>query len=302
MNAWQANWSRRAWLAGVTTSALAGCALQPATGDRIVDVAAGRDITRGELLAQVREADFVLLGEQHDNPHHHARRGALIAELGAAAVVVAEQLDRGRRVGPGPDALARLQAAGFEPRAWQWPLHRALFEPLLAAGLPVLGGNAPIADVRQVARQGLAAAPAEWQELLASAPLDAAAEAALDRALVDGHCGQLPPARVPAMRAAQRVRDAALAQALAASAGRPAVLVAGNGHVRLDHGVPVLLRRLQPAARIVVVGFGEPDWPLADAPYGHLWLTPAIERGDPCAGLRMPARPETPAAPAPRRP
>lgn len=296
MNPWPASWSRRAWLAGVTTSALAGCALQPAAADRIVDVATGRELTRAELLATLRAADFVLLGEQHDNPHHHARRGALITELGAGTVVVAEQLDRGRRVGPGPDALARLQAAGFEPRAWQWPLHRALFEPLLAAGLPVLGGNAPIADVRQVARQGQAVAPAEWRELLASAPLDAAAEATLDRALVDGHCGQLPAARVPAMRAAQRVRDAALAQALVASAGRPAVLVAGNGHVRLDHGVPVLLRRLRPVARIVVVGFGEPDWRVADAPYGYLWLTPAIERGDPCAGLRMPA------APAPARP
>lgn len=291
-----ATWSRRAWLAGVTASALAGCAQRPAAADRIVEVAAGRDVTRDELLARLRAADFVLLGELHDNPHHHARRGALIAGLGAGTVVVAEHLDRGRQVGPGPDPLARLQAAGFDPRAWQWPLHQALFEPLLAAGLPVLGGNAPIATVRQVARQGLDSAAAGWRELLAAAPLAPAAEAALDRALVDGHCGQLPPSRVPAMRAAQRVRDAALAQTLAESAGRPAVMVAGNGHVRLDHGVPALLRRLRPAARVVVVGFGEPDWPLGGAPYDFLWLTTAVDRGDPCAGLRMPA------AAAPARP
>lgn len=286
-----APWSRRAWLGSLAASALAGCAQRPAVGDRIVDIAGRREETRAALLAQLRSADVVLLGEQHDNPHHHARRGELIVELGAGTVVVAEHLDRGRRVGPGADPLARLQAAGFDPGAWQWPLHRTLFEPVLAAGLPVLGGNAPIADVRQVARQGLGSAAAAWRDLLADAPLDPVAEAALDRALVDGHCGQLPPARVPAMRAAQRVRDAALALALAESAGRPAVLVAGNGHVRLDHGVPVLLRRLRPAARVVVVGFGEPDWPLADAPYHHLWLTPAVERADPCAGLRLPASP-----------
>lgn len=291
MNIESPHWSRRAWLGGLAASALAGCAQRPGAGDRIVDVNSRRESTRAELLSQLRAADFVLLGEQHDNPHHHARRGALIAELGAGTVVVAEHLERGRRVEPGPDLLVRLQAAGFDARAWQWPLHRTLFDPVLAAGMPVLGGNAPATAVRQVARQGLGTAAPEWRELLARAPLQAAAEAVLDRALVDGHCGQLPPARVPAMRAAQRLRDAALALSLVEAGGRPGVLVAGNGHVRLDHGVPQLLRHLRPSARIVVVGFGEPDWAMADAPYHHLWLTPAVERADPCAGLRLPAGP-----------
>lgn len=284
---------RRSVLALLGGSALAtACAHRGGAPDRIVEVASGRELTRADLLRQCRTVDHLLLGELHDNPHHHQRRGALIAELGAepgaGVVVVAEHLERGRRVDAGTDLRGRLDAAGFDARGWGWPLHEPLFAPVLGAGLTVIGGNAAQSQVREVARQGEAATPAALREWLQAAPLDAAAQAALDRALVDGHCGQLPAARVPAMRAAQRLRDASLAQAMQASGGRPAVLVAGNGHVRLDHGVPSLLRRLQPQARVLAVGFGEPDWRIESAPFTHLWLTPAVERTDPCEGFRMP--------------
>lgn len=289
---------RRAALALLATAAAtplllaAGCATPAVAPDRRVDVASGRDITRAELLAALRQADVVLLGEQHDNPHHHQRRGELLADLGPQAVVVAEQLPRGARVAPGADLRARLEAAGFDAAAWGWPLYRPLFEPPLAAGLPVLGGNAPRDLARQVARAGPSAWPDGLRPLLEAAPLSAAAQAALDQDLVDGHCGQLPAARVPAMRAAQRARDASMAQALLdalAAGARPAVLLAGNGHVRNDHGVPQLLRAARPSLRVASVGFGEPGGAAAGAPYTWLWLTPAVVRKDPCAGFRMPA-------------
>ena len=278
----------------------AGCATPLAAPDRIVDIASGRDLTRAELLATLRQADVVLLGELHDNPHHHQRRGALLAEMGPGAAVVAEQMPRGARVAPGADLRARLEAAGFDAAAWGWPLYRTLFEPPLAAGLPVAGGNVPRDLVRQVARSGPSAWPAELRPMLEAAPLAPAAQSALDQDLLDGHCGQLPAARVPAMRAAQRVRDASMAQALLdqlAAGARPAVLVAGNGHVRTDHGVPQLLRAARPSLRVLSVGFGELGWAVAGAPYSLLWLTPAVSRKDPCAGFRMPA----PAASAPPR-
>ncbi len=273
-------------------------------GDRVIDSASGRPVGRAELIERLRHSDFVLLGEQHDNPHHHQRRGQLITQLGPrcgvvaehlprGAQVVAEHLPRGAQVGPGTDLLARLQAAGFNAKGWHWPLHEALFAPVLAAGLPLWGGNAPLDTARAVARQGDSALPRDLATLLAAAPLPPAAQAALDQALVDGHCGQLPAARVPAMRAAQRLRDAAMAAALLAAAdagARPAVLVAGNGHVRNDHGVPSLLRAQRPGARIVSVAFVD----AADAavPADLVWTTPVppTARQDPCAGFTMPAR------------
>lgn len=299
---------REAWLAGAGLGAalLSGCAAPGGAaevpGELITEGVGGRRVSRAELLARLRDSDFVLLGEQHDNPLQHQRRGALIVELGSGAVVVAEHLPRGARVeGAATDALlARLQAAGFEPRGWRWPLHEGLFAPPLAAGIPLRGGNAPLDQVRAVARQAEAALPADMAALLATAPLETSAQAALDQALVDGHCGQLPAARVPAMRAAQRLRDASMAAALLAAGGRPAVLVAGNGHVRDDHGVPVLLRAQRPAARIVSVVFVDSAMDSAvnsavnnagaAPPATYRWLTaaPPTPRTDPCAGFTLP--------------
>ena len=79
-----------------------------------------------------------------------------------------------------------------------------------------------------------------------------------------------------------------MALALRASGGQPAVLVAGNGHVALDHGVGQLLRRMQPGAKVLSVGFGEPETAGADAPFTYLWITAGVDRDDPCAGFRMP--------------
>lgn len=276
-------------LAGLVAGALllAGCAGLRSTPERIVDVATGRDMTRAELVARLRGADYVMLGELHDNRRHHVLRGELVVDLGRSAVVVAEQMPAGRRVGEGADLKSRLTAAGFDDRAWGWPIHEALFAPVLAAGIPVLGGNAPADQVRQVARAGVTAWPSDARLLLEAAPLSAAAQAALANDLTAGHCGQLPAARVPSMGAAQRLRDAVMWSTLRDAGGRPAVLVAGNGHTRRDYGVPQLAAALAPQARTVSVGFGESGDAVSDAPYDIVWLTLPAKREDPCVGLKL---------------
>lgn len=290
-------------MGGATLAGVGGCAGWPGVEEeRIVEVASGRRLTRTELLAALAGCEVVLLGELHDNPRHHARRGALLADLAAVApgtALVAEHLDRGRAVAFGADLRASLVAAGFDVQGWQWPLHEPLFAAIARARLPLRGGNAPRERVREVARSGLAAAPAELRALIEAAPLTAAAQAELDADLIDGHCGRLPAARLPGMRAAQRVRDAAMALALRESGGRPAVLLAGNGHVRTDFGVPQILTVEHPALRLASVGFLEPGAELAGAPYTHVWVTPAVPRTDPCAGL-PPIAPAAPERTAPR--
>lgn len=255
--------------------------------ERIVEVASGREITRAELVARLRNADYVMLGELHDNRRHHVLRGELVVDLGRSAVVVAEHLPGGRRVGEGADLKSRLTDAGFDDRAWGWPIHEALFAPILAAGIPVLGGNAPIDQVRQVARAGASAWPADARAVLDAATLTAVAQAALASDLSSGHCGQLPAARVPSMVASQRLRDVVMWSTLRDAGGRPAVLLAGNGHVRRDYGVPQLAAALAPEARTVSVGFGESGDALSDAPYDIVWMTLPAKRVDPCVGLKM---------------
>jgi hypothetical protein len=66
------------------------------------------------------------------------------------------------------------------------------------------------------------------------------------------------------------------------------VLLAGNGHVRTDLGVPVWLT---PAtrARSEVIGVVETGDPTPA--FDRRVVTPPHPRGDPCAAFRLPATP-----------
>ena len=260
--------------------------------DRIIDTTTGREISRAELVAQARQSDFVLLGEIHDNPYHHQRRAALIAEL-APSSIAAEHLEDGQRVSwappTGPSLVDQLSNAGFDARSWQWPLHEPLFAGLAQARIDVAGANISRDLARRLVREGESALPPALAATLAAAPLPASARAALDKDLLDDHCGQLPATRVPGMRLAQRARDAAMATGVAALKDRPAILVAGNGHVRADYGVPVTLARLRPGARILNLAFLESERGTEPhRAYTHLWITPAAQRDDPCRGFPAP--------------
>lgn len=268
--------SRRHWTAFLpAAAALVGCASAPGGGEHIVEVATGRGVGCAELAAAVQASRYALLGEQHDQAAHHQRRAALIERLAPPAALVAEHLPRGAPVPLQGPLLPALEAAGFSARGWQWPLHQPLFEGVARSGLPLRGGNLRDDELRAALKQGAAALPAALQ----APPLDAAAQAALDADLQQSHGGEIPPARMQAMRTVQRARDASMWAALRDSGGRPAVLLAGNGHVRQDYGVPQLIRAVEPAARVVSVGFatlGEVAPGEAGA-YTYLWtVDPAV--------------------------
>jgi len=87
---------------------------------------------------------------------------------------------------------------------------------------------------------------------------------------------------------AQVARDQFMARSIEANAARGAVLLAGNGHVRSDVGVP---RWLTPAtrARSVSIGLleaGDPD----QTSFGVTVTTQAQSRPDPCEGMRAPPK------------
>ena len=265
--------------------------------------ARGQQFTAEQALAVLRQSSHVLLGEVHDNPVHHAERAKLLAALAdRRPTVIFEHFPRSANAAlataPAGDLEGWLYRAGFDRKGWAWPVHRPLIEAALAARLPLRGGNLERDEARQIARQGAQAAPADLRASLAQ-PLPQAAADALDRGLVDGHCGQLPASAVPRMRDAQAARDASMADAMQralAEGAQSVVLLAGNGHVRRDHGVPLWIALFQPGARVVSVGFLEVGADghlptLADrAVYDLVWVTPRQPRPDPCAGFTLPPR------------
>jgi hypothetical protein len=89
-----------------------------------------------------------------------------------------------------------------------------------------------------------------------------------------------PATRVPGMRLAQRARDAAMALGVAALPERPAILVAGNGHVRVTTASRPLAR-LRPAPASSTSPSKKRARQRSPTTYTHLWITPAVQRDDP---------------------
>src|SRR5690606_18915290 len=149
-------------------------------------------------------------------------------------------------------------------------------------GWDIRAGNLSRADAMRIARDpaGAAPPPSGWP---------ATADAALEAAVRDGHCGLIPESRIAAMASAQRSRDASLAQAMLAARAEGAgqvILLAGNGHLRRGHGVPAHLRGAQPDARIFTIGFIEADTRGGAADFDATRTVPPTARPDPCEQLR----------------
>lgn len=264
----------------------------------LVDGRTGAPVATTELLSRIGSADIVLLGEVHDNALDHAMRGALLDAFAARRpAVVFEQFSatEGPMAPPaaGDSMTGWLDRNGFDRRGWRWPLHEPVVSAAIAHGRSLWGSNMSRETLRSVVREGEAGAPEPLRRIMEQVPLDSIARAALDRDLIEGHCGQLPESQIPGMRAAQVVRDAAMTRALMqAGADGPAWLIAGNGHVRKSVAVPRILSRTAPDKRMLVVGFleREENGAAPDAAerveYDLVIVTPRTQRPDPCASLR----------------
>jgi uncharacterized iron-regulated protein len=251
---------------------------------------------------QLAEADVVLLGEIHDDPAHHRRQAEILtrmAALGLAPTVVFEMiptdlqeaLERAVDDGAGADRLADV--VGWEERGWgDFALYRPVIEAALGADLRIVGGDLPDALKRRIGRDG-AATLEDWDRsrLGLDAPLDPAARSALEAALAEGHCGLLPADRLPAMVDVQRARDGSMAETIRKAAGfGPVVLIAGQGHVREDFGVPSVLARTASHLQVLSVALaadGSEPPGVFDVVLG---TGAAPAREDPCASFRLPDR------------
>ncbi|CAN5202577.1 ChaN family lipoprotein [soil metagenome] len=267
--------------------------------------ARGTPIDRASVDALVNGHRFVLLGEKHDNPDHHrlqAQALAAIVSAGRRPAVAFEQIDLDLQ--PAVDAyLARNDATfdglavvlawdtrGFPPFA----MYRPIFEVVLRSHLAVIATGLGRDMIRAVMKEGSSALPAA---LAARLHLDHALApelaASLDAEIEASHCGALPSSMIAPMSLTQRVKDAVMADAMLAHDGpNGVVLIAGNGHVRTDRGVPERLRAARSDLATFSVSFVEVDAsgidPAAYAkaePADVLVFTPRVDDEDPCAAF-----------------
>jgi uncharacterized iron-regulated protein len=283
-----------------------------------------------DVLEVIKSGGVAVLGEVHDNPAHHKLRAEI---LSGHSWLVASAEGVGRVPTPGvvfehirtdqQPALEQFRQLStalkpgtasdlFRLLEWDksgWP-DQKLFEPLFSAAitarLPLRPGDLPRDVIRRAAKEGEAAvAPEDRARLKIDQPLESRLQDALLTELEESHCGMMPKSAFGNMAFAQRYRDAHLADAVLKAAEKQgsAVLLAGNGHVRTDRGVPHYLRQRAPDRKIVTVMLVEvedgktdpqayvprdPDGkPVAD----YIVLTPRQERPDPCEAMRARMKP-----------
>ena len=303
-------------IAGYVAFAVSGCSVtswkstfgrnHPLTG-RIWDVSTARFIDRQSLITRLARADFLLLGERHDNPDHHLLQAEMLRSLialGRRPAVGFEMfgLDDASAIANhlafAPNDAAGLgRAVNWNKSGWpDWAMYQPIAEAALQAKLRIVATNLPLATARKMSSDGLAALePSVRRELGLDRPLSDAMFATMAADIRNSHCGYASEESVKAMVGVQRARDAQMAQSLIA-AGDPdgAILVAGAGHVRNDYGIPIYLTAKAPGKQVISIVFLEVDnqkpephnYALPDPngrlPFDYVWFTARVDDENPC--------------------
>lgn len=240
-----------------------------------------------EIPDAAQKAQVVVLGEQHDNPDHHARQAAWTAALAPKALVF-EMLTpaQAARAAAPWQTQAQLDAL-IEWSTTAWPSFD-MYYPIFAAApdAVIYGAGVPRKELRRALERPLTENPLAPRFGL-DAPPDAEEQAQREALQAAAHCDALPEQMLPVMVDAQRLRDMTLAdvalRALQATGG-PVVVITGNGHARSDWGMPALLRIAAPEVAVFSLGQSEEGTTISGA-FALTLDAPAPARGDPCAAF-----------------
>jgi uncharacterized iron-regulated protein len=256
----------------------------------IRELDSGQSLTPQQLIARLAVAPHVLVGEQHDNPDHHALELWLLQALGdqrpQGSLLLemltpdqqkqADVVQRDVRQGQYPADLP--VALGWQ-KGWDWALYGPVMRFALAQRYPVLAANLGAREVgaiyhrRPVLSGSLSTSDAVREKLLAQ--------------VRDSHCGMLPEDALPAMLAIQQQRDRRMARAVI-DAPTPALLFAGSYHVRKDLGVPLHMADLGSPERPIVLLLAQVGSDVQPGTADYVWYTAAVPDQDYCAQMRKP--------------
>ncbi|HQT82256.1 MAG: hypothetical protein B7Z60_03755 [Ferrovum sp. 37-45-19] len=254
-----------------------------------------------KTIASWGQADYILLGEVHDNQGGHALRLEWIKELikNKGFALAFEQLDAINQPAinteeetllkePSPYTDAQLRAlaksGNFAFKGWHWPYYAPLFNLALTNKMPVVATNLTQPEMMKImmGQEGQVGLPPDWTSTMTQE---------MDSRVERGHCNMLPKDMIAPMAEAQIRRDQTMATSLVAAhhaSHLPIILVAGNGHLRNDLAVPFWLREFDPQAKIISVAVMEEgnddNEPQND--FNQVYFVPAQDRTDPCEELK----------------
>lgn len=279
-----------------------------------------------EVWDVIRGRGIVLLGEVHDNPEHHAVRGEIVRppiEVGgispfAPPIVAFEHISTSQqahldtfyaKMGSRRPASA---SSLLDELRWQesgWPaaeIYLPLFHAAIRSNMLIVAAAPDRERMRALVRGDRAGGSDKELALLRSAErMSPPLRKALIAELEGAHCGAIPPSAFAGMSLAQRYIDAHMAARTLEEIGEHggAFLLAGNGHVRTDRGVPWYLKQRTRTRQTISVmlleveeGKADPASYLPRDPYGnpatdYVLFTPRHDRPDPCEKMRQGKKP-----------
>ncbi|MBO6826129.1 MAG: ChaN family lipoprotein [Sneathiella sp.] len=239
--------------------------------DDRLSATADNNVKLSEIGERIDAAKYVLIGEKHDNPHHHKVQAAILRQnVSAGDIVVFEMLKSTQQdaidgFNTGQIAFEELGAAlKWSESGWpEWAYYAPLFAAAKDVGATIVAGSLPIPELKKTE--------------LDEAALDEGAKAALTQDIKVGHCNLLPEQALAPMMRIQMQKDALMAKKmLTVPSDRKAFLIAGNGHVVKDRAVPRYLPTN--STNTVVVGFAEKGAEADDIynSYDIYWVTDGI--------------------------
>jgi uncharacterized iron-regulated protein len=270
------------------------------------DVKLARFISEKEYRQRLLDAEYILLGELHNNLAHHRHQAQVIRELskaGRKAAVAYEMISlkqgemlAGKTIASSDQLIDILKQTRS---GWDYDTqYRMLFDATLAAGFPFIATNLDSKSLMSALMQDPIDIDASTRKVMDKAAFDELQDASLKAEIQYSHCDLLDDHMAGVMAQGQRLRDAVITSSLIAIDSPVKVLIAGLGHVRSDRGLPFYIQRnLQAPARILSVGMLEvsPDMnePAAyseyfssdSLPFDVIVFTPRVDMGDPCEGL-----------------
>jgi len=252
---------------------------------QIRETATGQLLTAEQLVQRLASVPRVLVGEQHDNPDHHALQHWLLQALnqqrpqGSLLLEMLEpvqqvKVDLVRQQQPLPTDLA---SAIDWRQGWDWKFYAPIVRQAFADGYPVLAANLDRGEMATIYRN-----PPPLAGPRSTTP--AVREVLMDEVRA-GHCGMLPENQLPAMLAVQQQRDRRMAERLLA-APAPTLLLAGGYHVRKDVGAPLHLADLGAEQGSLVLMLAQVGDEVSAQMADYVWYTAALPKKDYCADLR----------------
>ena len=249
---------------------------------RVFDTRRNRFTDFEAMLADVKSADVVFLGEQHDDPITHRLELATIEGLARrrANIVLALEMFERDAQRPLSDYLnGLLPEADFLKASRPWPRYATDYRPMVewakARGWPVIAGNVPRRLASVVSRNGLAGldtlSPGDRQ--LIATDLNCPRDAYFDRFAktmgdMSGHAAPGAPVPTEEQKAAslmriyqsQCVKDETMGEAVAsaleqAPPGALVVHVNGSFHSDFRMGAAARTQSRLKGKRVAVVTF-----------------------------------------------